>query len=371
LEVQVELASTQHDREIVEHLRYRVYVAENRFLHDVADHEHQRLADPTDANCDHFLARVDGEPVGTFRVEPGMRSEFEPKDREIYDLARFSGVVPRERMCLFTRLLVLPEYRGGLVPFRLIEASAEYVRDNGIELAFLYCEPHLLNLYLGIGFRAYKGLVDHPEPGALVPLVFVASDAAYLERSGSPLHPIFAGKPRTEVTDAVSRIIGDGAPVLSEITQRRAEQWSEAYHLLSACDRHAGLFESLDDDELERLLTRGHLIRCERGQRLIRQDKTTRMLFVILDGVLEVVDAGRLVARRMRGEVVGELALLLERPRSSDVRVGSEHARVIALSESTIRQLIESDSQLAAKLLLHLSKALCLKLIESSPTREA
>ena len=44
----------------------------------------------------------------------------------------------------------------------------------------------------------------------------------------------------------------------------------------------------------------------------------------------------------------------------------SPKVRVLALNDSGLRQLIESDSAVAARLLLYLSKCLCLRLRERS-----
>jgi hypothetical protein len=50
----------------------------------------------------------------------------------------------------------------------------------------------------------------------------------------------------------------------------------------------------------------------------------------------------------------------------SDVRVAAQGARVLALSDGTLRQLVENDAPLAARLLLNLSRAVCAKLQQRS-----
>jgi CRP-like cAMP-binding protein len=70
------------------------------------------------------------------------------------------------------------------------------------------------------------------------------------------------------------------------------------------------------------------------------------------------------VAVATEGEVVGEVAFLLSTPRISDVRALEGGARVLALSESALRALIDSSSRAAALLLLNLSRGLALKLVQ-------
>ncbi len=63
------------------------------------------------------------------------------------------------------------------------------------------------------------------------------------------------------------------------------------------------------------------------------------------------------------GEVFGEMAFLFDRLRTMDVYAATDDIRVLSLSEKTIRQMIESDGNTAAKFLLNLSKMLCRRLI--------
>jgi CRP-like cAMP-binding protein len=79
-----------------------------------------------------------------------------------------------------------------------------------------------------------------------------------------------------------------------------------------------------------------------------------------------VRENGELVAVAGVGEIVGEVAFLMGGRRMSDVRVAAQGARVLALSDATLRELVENDAPLAARLLLHLARAVCAKLQQRS-----
>ena len=66
------------------------------------------------------------------------------------------------------------------------------------------------------------------------------------------------------------------------------------------------------------------------------------------------------------GEVFGEMAFLLERPRTLDVDAASDSVRVLSLSESTVRKMVAEDSDVAAKLLFNVSKMLCVRIVKAS-----
>jgi CRP-like cAMP-binding protein len=65
------------------------------------------------------------------------------------------------------------------------------------------------------------------------------------------------------------------------------------------------------------------------------------------------------------GDAFGEVAFLLEQPRSFDVDAATDGSRVLSLSEGALRTMIAEDADLAAKLLLNLSRLLCAKLIRT------
>ena len=112
----------------------------------------------------------------------------------------------------------------------------------------------------------------------------------------------------------------------------------------------------------QRCLVKSNAITCRAGDHLIKKDNVAQNMFVILEGNLEVQIDGRVVHTCTSGDIVGEIAFLLENPRSADVFVATDGTRVLSLSESNLKKLSVEEPTLAAKLLLNLSKLLCYKL---------
>jgi len=102
------------------------------------------------------------------------------------------------------------------------------------------------------------------------------------------------------------------------------------------------------------------------GDRVLKRGGTARNIFVVLDGTLEVRDGDAIISVLSPGDAFGEVAFILEQPRSFDVDAATDGARVLSLSEGAIPKMIAEDATLAAKLLLNLSKLLCVKLIRAS-----
>jgi len=86
-----------------------------------------------------------------------------------------------------------------------------------------------------------------------------------------------------------------------------------------------------------------NIIECRAGDRLLEKGGVAPNLFLVLEGTVEVRDGETPLAMFGPGDVFGEMAFLLERPRSRDVYPATDGVRVLRLSEAALRQLITSD----------------------------
>ena len=98
---------------------------------------------------------------------------------------------------------------------------------------------------------------------------------------------------------------------------------------------------------------------------MLKRGGSARNIFLVLEGTLEVRDDSHIVGVLTPGDAFGEMAFLLERPRSFNVDAATAGTRVLSLSEGTLRKMIAEDPTVAAKLLLNLSKMLCVRLIKA------
>ncbi len=86
------------------------------------------------------------------------------------------------------------------------------------------------------------------------------------------------------------------------------------------CLRRTDLFASFSDEELARFVAAAHEISCAPGTVLFTEGEPGQEMLILLQGVLEVLKGGRLIATIQAGEVVGEMALIDDMPRSATVR---------------------------------------------------
>lgn len=360
-------AETPEEQEAIYRFRYEIYVEEMRRYRSIADHERRLLIEPDDARSRHYYARRDGRFAGCMRFTWGGDAAFVERHVEQYDLAPFLEKLPADALVVGERFMIRPDYRGTDLLFRMFCSYLAFVNERRIQLIFGDCEPHLLNVYLGLGFRTYtRRHVNSTETGYLIPLVMVAEDIDYFRAAGSPLVSVLKDfGADAQVPPDISTLLAGGAAVISQRLYSIDVYWRDIQQALGILERgRLSLFDDLEEPQVQRCLEKSSIIECRKGDRVIKKGNVAQNMFVVLSGTLEVRDEEDLVAILSPGDVFGEMAFFLNLPRSKDIFAVTDDVRVLSLSDSAMRRLIDFDSQAAAKLLMNISKMLCLKLLQ-------
>ena len=314
---------------------------------------------PEDAHSRIYYARDGDAVVAATRMTWGSDG-FSERQIDQYQLGPFLAELPPEIMGVGERNTVLPSHRGTGVLDQLFAFSGTETIERGLQVVFGCCEPHLLPLFLRMGQRTYAPHnINSPAAGYLIPLVSFIPDVDALRGIGPATPP-------GELPACITAVLARGGSVRSEVLAAPGEHWSEIRRTLDALDaQRDSIFELFTDDEAKRCIARSTIIECAAGDRVLKRGGTARNIFVVLEGTLEVRDGDTIVNVLTAGDVFGEMAFLLERPRSFDVDAATDDTRILSLSEGALRGMIADDATIAAKLLLNLSKMLCVKLIRT------
>ena len=105
------------------------------------------------------------------------------------------------------------------------------------------------------------------------------------------------------------------------------------------------------------------MIECLNGDRIVKKGNVARNMFIVLSGTLEARDGDTTIGTLTVGDIFGEMAFLLGTPRSADIYAVTDDVKVLSLSESEIRKIIDSDPEVAARLMLNVSKMLCRRML--------
>lgn len=115
------------------------------------------------------------------------------------------------------------------------------------------------------------------------------------------------------------------------------------------------LFAGLSETELDKLVSMSRQVTLQTGDTLIREGDPGDSMFVILEGKLQVTKkAGEsevILAERGPGEVMGEMSVLNQAPRSATVRALAP-SKLLEVNEDTFFKLMEASPS-AARAILH------------------
>jgi hypothetical protein len=200
-------------------------------------------------------------------------------------------------------------------------------------------------MYLKMGCRPYaEHNINSPAAGYLIPIVSFVPDVEALRGLGSAVAP-------GELPACVERVLASGGSVRTESLTDASEFWSEIRRTLDELDaQRFAIFDGFTEDEAQRCIARSTIIECTKRDRVLKRGGTARNIFVVLDGTLEVRNGDTIVNVLTAGDAFGEMAFLLERPRSFDVDAATDNTRVLSLSEGALRIMIAEDATIAAKL---------------------
>lgn len=346
--IDIRIAETDADRDAVARFRYRVYVEEMGIARDLADHVSRRLLEPEDARS-WIAYAVDGdEVVGTTRVTWGGAG-FSERQIAQYGLTPLLAELPPEVMALGERHMIAADHRGNDLFCRLTSAVHALNEEHGVRMVFGACEPHLISYYCRFQRPCASRNINSPG-GYLIPLVSFLPDVASLVDQGAG-----PGMPR-----CVQAILDGAVTVRSPFLEDPGRYADDVATTLSALA--PSVLDGLDDAELRACLAHSAVITCVQGDRFVAKGGSARNMFVLLEGALAVNDGSRQIAVLHPGDVFGEIAYLLHQPRSHSVDVLTHEARVLSLSERTMRNLATDHPAGAARVLENIAVALCQRL---------
>lgn len=366
MEIQVRTVGTPEELATVARLRYAVYVHEMGRHPAGCDDENEQLSDPEDA-FSQVLAAYDGDTlVGTVRLTTVDRLDAGSSWRGVYGTGDFP--VAEDKQQVISRLIVRGDYSGQLVAPKLLMAAYDSLRATGGELAFLHCPPHLVALYEVMGFRRYREGFSHAEAGFRLPMVLIAGDWAHFEAVKSPLLPqVQQHAPNVSLGDWFEKTYRPHSHPGSVRVLAVDEFLRQFDRRLT--DEGIPLLDDLDGEDTQRLFLTAEQISAAAGDVILRKGDGGTMMFLVLEGAVEVSTQHhghrRVLTTLGAGQLFGEAAFLMQTPRSADVTAITD-SLLLSISTANFESLSENAPAVAVKLLRNLCRTLCLRLYASA-----
>ncbi len=290
MSVRIRLAQTAEDLDAVFRLRYRVFSEQEGYFAPRAD---GRVVDCFDAfpTTGTVLAEVDGRAVGTYRVTE--YTSVGTSTDEWFDFR--THLPPGERSGAASLLAVDQEYRevSGLV-FSMLAMLYSWAAGRGLTTLSAAANPVIIDFATRHGWRPVGPQGFSPGHGlTFVPIVLTLSDlparfVRFLEKHEKP-------------------------------------------HLFDHFER--GFYQQ--------------------GERLFSAGDSADAAYVIVDGEVSIaLSDGQEVTKLGGGHLIGELALINERPRSATA-VASTEVTVMIVDRASFLDALENEPQ-TARALMHI-----------------
>ena len=345
-ELTFRIAGTDEERRAAQHVRYQVYCEEAGILLPHADRVRRLLIEPGDDRGVLLLAYSDAEVIGSVRLLFGRDGALTRDHRETLRVDEFERIVGAERLVVVERLGLVAAFRGQRrVSNGFILELVRVACVRRVDVLLADSEPHLLPMYRQLGMLPIGPPFDLVT-AVVVPLVILLRDQQHLERLASPLARTVAGHFSTAPE-----------PELLALLPRAGSEV-----ILDADDsRRIGLFDGLTELQIAIVTREAEVLTFDAGTRIVNEDRQNTTLYVVLDGVVQVSTSERELAFLGAGEVFGEFAFLLCRPRSATVRAKTR-TTLAALSTGALDRLIASHPTIGVEIFRNLARAIARKL---------
>ena len=270
--------------------------------------------------------------IGCIRMTKVDQIASIPSSREEYHLDEFPAEL-LARTLVLTRLAILREYRksaASLVLFRRLYAD---VLPGDTLATLLSCEPGLYAGYLRLGFRPLGGVHQGAHGGFRIPMVILHHDAEHFRKVRSPLASQLAAFDGPLPQDALIwyRTL--------EAREGPIDPGVAFYSDDDAPDVHAPLTRGLTAAGRAQILRNAMEITCHPGDVVLSQGDGGHSMGFVRHGAVQTEIGGRVVSVLGEGELFGEIAVVLDTPRTATVVAVGEDTQVLMLSQTCLDRL--------------------------------
>lgn len=372
--IAVKKAEDEQTKEAIFKLRYNIYVNELK-KKNIAniDHKNKQVVDQEDkfSGCSLFYTGNRSSPSGAFRIVTYEYDKLPKNTKEKFSLNIFPEL-SGYKICEVGRLIINPKYRGSLLMLSMVFTIFKHAVQMGNIGGLLYCSPGLAKLYKKFGYRAYAGNLIATEDGIKLPMIFINNDLEYLNYVGSPLYSLAKKlyKKQQMVDFDYNKIqdrMGDGLSSLNFDQQQVWQSLEEEFLSFQTSQTANIIFENLTIKQIKELSDNGFILEVNSGDKLISQGLSEQEMYVVTHGSFEVIskDGVRLCVLG-KGELFGEIAFFSNKGQRTASVVACEDSKVFVISRNYIKKTMQSNQDLAIKLLYNIAKIQSLRLAKAS-----
>ena len=97
---------------------------------------------------------------------------------------------------------------------------------------------------------------------------------------------------------------------------------------------------------------------CEPGEVIFEEDSRGRDMFYVLSGAVRILKKGKLLREMTAGDYFGEMAMLIEAPRTAAAVAAAPDTRLVVISESNLDTILRENPRIVVAFLREMSERL-------------
>ena len=126
------------------------------------------------------------------------------------------------------------------------------------------------------------------------------------------------------------------------------------------------LAQGLSDEDVDKIVEIARELTFSNGQYVVRADEDNSDLYIVLEGVTSIeTPSGEVIAKVGSGRLIGEVALIDDKPRSATV-VSLGRSRIAALPADDLRRLMSERPTMAVGILTNIARTLSERLRQAN-----
>ena len=294
--------------------------------------------DEFDEKSEHAIVRDSktNEVVGCLRLT--IASEM--LRNSVYEKEYRMDLIPEEileQTLVLSRFAMLKTYRQTSASLNLLLFLFERGMNDGYLMSLITSEAALYPLYRRFGYRPLASIHLSPYGGYRVPLFLMGHDFEYLRSVKSPIFNIIKKRKFPIKTKA-----------LDWYKEHESDFMDPGFTILPDTVGHSYsnlIMNEVSESGKKQLLNKGVLVKCNYGDKVIIEGAGERNFGFVQNGGLQIIRGGKIVAILGKGDLFGELAFMLNIPRTANAIAASDDTEVVFLSLSCINRLKDANDR--------------------------
>lgn len=307
-----------------------------------------------------LVASVAGTLVGSLDVHVGRLREVLAERARALGAVDLAGVASA-RVAVLDDAVLHPDHPDGDLELRLLAHAVSHAASRGVRWVLTTCLAAEISAFRALGFQPSASPLAGVGVAFAVPMALDLFDVGRLQTLGSPFARDGAiARRAAAVTEADEAALASAAHEAVATPETRAADAARVAGTVRT-ERRAFL-DAIDGALRSDLLGGAARLQPSLGERFVAKGDPGRDPFLVARGAVEVRRGGVRLAVLGPGELVGEMAFVLDGPRTADLVAATDDVVVVRIDGQRLAGLVERDPVAAARIWRGIGQALAIKL---------